>query len=171
MTEKINNIRDNDTVFIDANIFLYHAFGLNDIAVDFLRKIETNRIRAFTSSLVLEEVFYKLIMQSASVFLDKVTIENVEAAIKDDRYKEKIFKPVHEYRQYIEMLIELGLKVIDLTGSDVIKAIEKSEKLGLLTADTTHISVMERKGIKNLASADKDFVGIPHITIWSPIDE
>jgi len=60
------------------------------------------------------------------------------------------------------------LKVLDLTDEDMIAAIQKAKTYGLLTADAAHIAVMERKGIRHLASSDNDFKTVNNITLWSP---
>jgi len=60
------------------------------------------------------------------------------------------------------------LIVLDLSDKDMIAAIQKAKAYGLLTADAAHIAVMEKKGIKNIASSDSDFKIINNIVLWSP---
>jgi len=58
--------------------------------------------------MVIEEVMFKLIMQSASNFLDKVTLQGVKDLLRGSN-RGKIFKPVIEYRSYIDVLKDFGL--------------------------------------------------------------
>jgi predicted nucleic acid-binding protein len=169
MRKNLKDFKGKEAIFIDANIFLHHAFDANVISVEFLKKVESSNLKAYTSALVMEEVIFKLIMQSASNFLDRVTLQSVKLLLKDPKNREKVFKPVVEYREYIDMLKDFGLTVLDLTDKDMALAIQKAKTYGLITADAAHIAVMERKEITNLSSSDGDFKGVDNITLWSPV--
>ncbi len=117
---------------------------------------------------MLEEVFLKLLIQQASNFLTRVTLQDVKSLLKDEEKKEEIFLLLFRYQQYIETLKAGGLRVSGLTEEDIHRAIHLSRRWGLLTADALHLAVMERKRIVHLASADRDFEGIEGITLWRP---
>jgi predicted nucleic acid-binding protein len=168
MVRSLNDFGEKKPIFIDANIFLYHAFNTNNDAVNFLKKVEASSFKASTSSLVLEEVFFKLLMQSASNFIERVTVEKVKSALRDDTRRASILRPLVEYKKYIGILGDAGMKVFDLTGQDVLEAIEASGRHNLLVADAAHLAVMKRKQIDHLASGDSDFSTVPDITLWSP---
>ena len=155
-------------IFVDANIFLHHAFDLNESSVRFLQRIERGEVKAYTSLLVLEEVFFKLLVQQSSNLLSKVTLEKVKTLLKDKKARKKIFSPLFRYLKYLDILKTGGLKVIGLVEEDVERAIYIAGQWGLLTADALHLAVMERKEIINLASADSDFEVIKGITLWKP---
>jgi predicted nucleic acid-binding protein len=82
--------------------------------------------------------------------------------------KKLIFRPVAAYMEYIEMLTKFGLVVLEFTGKDMVRALQKAQDHGLMTADAAHLAVMERKGIEHLASNDKDFNSVETITVWAP---
>ena len=82
--------------------------------------------------------------------------------------RKQILNPVVEYMNYIELLKESGMVIIDLKDSDIISAVQKARAYGLITADAAHLAVMERKGIHNIATGDNDFKVVPDITLWSP---
>ena len=168
MQKNLKDFKGKEAIFIDANIFLHHAFDMNPISVEFLKTVESFNLKAYTSALVVEEITFKLIMQSASNFLDKLTLQNVKVLLKDTKTKEEVFKPVVEYRGYIDMLKDFGLTVLDLTDKDMAEAIQKAKIYGLIAADAAHIAVMERKGIIHMASSDSDFKAVNNITLWSP---
>jgi predicted nucleic acid-binding protein len=168
MEKKLKEFNEKEAIFIDANIFLHHAFDVNPISVQFLKKIESSNTKAYTSALVIEEVMFKLIMQSASNFFGKMTLQDVKGLLRDGKYKEKIFKPVIEYRGYIDILKDFGLAVLDVTDKDMAAALRKAKEYGLVMADASHIAVMERKGIAHMASSDADFRSVKDITLWSP---
>jgi len=168
MVQNLNDFGERKPIFIDANIFLYHAFNTNNAAAGFLQRVELSSFKASTSSLVLEEVFFKLLMQSASNYIETVTVKRVKSILRDDARREAILQPLIEYRKYIGVLGDAGKKVFDLRGEDVLAGIEASEKYKLLVADAAHLAVMRRNKIEHLASGDNDFSTIPDITLWSP---
>ncbi len=168
MPKNLRDFSGREAIFIDANIFLHHAFDMNPISVEFLKAVECSNLKACTSALVIEEITFKLIMQSASNFLEKLTLQNVKILLKDKKAKEKIFKPVIEYTGYLDMLKNFGLMVLDLTDKDMTAAIKKAKMYGLVTADAAHLAVMERRGIVHMASGDRDFEVVAELTLWSP---
>ena len=56
MLKRINDFSGKAPIFIDANIFLHHAFNTNQNSVEFLKKVESSGLKGYTSALVLEEV-------------------------------------------------------------------------------------------------------------------
>ena len=107
-------------------------------------------------------------MQSASNLLDPITLKGVKGLLKKPDKKNLILKPVSAYMEYIEMLTKFGLVVLELTGRDMVRALQKAQDHGLMTADAAHLAVMERKGIEHLASSDKDFISVETLTVWAP---
>jgi predicted nucleic acid-binding protein len=168
MQKNLKDFDRKDTIFLDANIFLHHAFDINPVSVEFLKRIESFNFKVYTSALVLEEIFFKLLMQSASNFLEKVSVQNVKVLLKDDKKRNQILNPLDNYMNYIKLLKESGLVIIDLKGNDMITALQKVKAYGLITADAAHLAIMERKGINQIATDDNDFSVVPDITIWSP---
>lgn len=168
MQKNLRDFKGNTAVFIDANIFLHHAFDSNPVSVEFLSRIETSNIRAYTSALVLEEVSFKIMMQTASNFLERVTVLHVKKFIENPKHRAKVFDPLIEYMDYIDRLQEAGLAVIDLKGSDMKQAARLAKDNGLITADAAHLAVILRKSIHNIATEDSDFTAVPDITVWSP---
>ncbi|MBI4654654.1 MAG: PIN domain-containing protein [Nitrospirae bacterium] len=168
MQKKLKDFIGKEAIFIDANIFLHHAFGTNITSIEFLKKVESLNMKAYTSALVIEEIIFKLIIQSASNFIDRVTLDKVKHLFKESKNREKVLSPVEKYIGYINTLKDLGLGVIDLTGKDIVVALQKVRTYGLMTADAAHIAVMERKGLKHIASSDRDFNVVDNITSWLP---
>lgn len=168
MQRNLKDFDRKDTIFIDANIFLHHAFNINPVSIEFLKRVESFNFKVCTSSLVLEEVSFKLLLQSASNFLERVTMQNVKKLLKDNKKRKYVLNPVEEYMKYIKLLSTSGLIIIDLKASDIIEAIQKAKSYGLITADAAHLAIMQRRGINHIATEDNDFKAVPGITIWSP---
>ncbi len=85
MQRNLKDFNGKVAIFVDANIFLHHAFNTNPISIEFLKMIELFNYRVYTSALVLEEVSFKLLMQSASNFISKVTMRNVKSLLSVER--------------------------------------------------------------------------------------
>jgi len=168
MQKNLKDFGGKEPIFIDANVFLHHAFDLKSDSVEFLKKVETVNLRAFTSALVIEEITFKLLMQSASNFLPRVNLQKVKTLLRDKVKREEVIAPVEAYRSYINRLKDFGLKVLDLTDEDMKRALQISKTYGLVTADASHVAVMQRTGIRSLASDDSDFQVVKEITVWSP---
>ncbi len=168
MLKNLRDFRGSSAVFIDATIFLHHAFDSNHVSVEFLSRIETTNIKAYTSALVIEEVSYKIMMQSASNFIERVTVRHVKKFLNNPKHRAKVLSPLIEYMDYIDKLREAGLVVIDLKGSDIKDAARIAKDNGLITADAAHLAVMLRKSIHDIATEDADFAAAPDITVWSP---
>jgi len=161
-----------DPIFVDANVFLFHAFGdaVKGLASKrFLERIEQGAVRAVTSALVLNEVLFKIAQQEAAKHLPKVTIWNIKAALKNDpAFREAIYNPVMTYRSYLEELRQRGLTSVEVTTEHTLRAIDVGRQHGLLITDATHVAVMQAQGIIHVATADEDLWSIPGITAWTP---
>ena len=168
MLKNLRDFKGSSAVFIDATIFLHHAFDSNPVSVEFLSRIETTNIKAYTSALVLEEVSYKIMMQSASNFIERVTVRHVKKFLEKPKHRAKTLSPLIEYMDYIDKLREAGMVVIDLKGSDIKDAARLAKDNGLITADAAHLAVMLRKSIHHITTEDTDFAAVPDITVWSP---
>ena len=168
MRKNLRDFEGTSTVFIDATVFLHHAFDTNPVSVEFLSRIELSNIKAYTSALVLEEVSYKIMMQSASNFLEKVSVQHVKKFLENQRNRGKVLTPLIEYMEYMSKLQEAGLKLTGLRISDIERAAQLAKEHRLITADAAHLAVMLRKSIHHIATEDSDFSLVPDITVWSP---
>lgn len=127
MQKNLKDFGGKEHIFIDANVFLHHAFDLKSDSVEFLKKVETLNLKAFTSALVIEQITFKLLMQSASNFLPRVNLQKVKTLLQDKVKREEVIAPVEAYRSYINRLKDLGLKVLDLTDEDMKRALQISK--------------------------------------------
>jgi uncharacterized protein len=160
-----------EPIFVDANIFLFHAFNderFGEVATAFLTRIENQEIKALTSSLVIDEVLFKILVQEAAAHLEKPTIWNIKRAMRDGAFVKRIYAPVLKYRAYLEGLTFLGLNIVEVSGSHILAASDIGAEEGLLITDAAHVTVMQSLSIRNLATDDADMSHIPGITVWTP---
>lgn len=161
-----------EPIFVDANIFLFHAFAHTqhgDAARRFLERVELAEVKAVTSVLVENEVLFKILLQEAAGRLDRPTIWNVRRSLRDDStFREQVYRPVWRYRDYIEELTHKGLTLVDVTVDQMGQAIDFGYRLGLLITDATHVATWRAHNIVHVATDDEDLWQVPGATAWGP---
>ena len=70
--------------------------------------------------------------------------------------------------QLLERMTRLPLRVLPLTPVLWHHATRISHTLGLLTNDAITVACLRRLRLRHLATADRDFLRIPRLTIWRP---
>jgi predicted nucleic acid-binding protein len=112
---KLSSIPPGTSVFIDSNIFLYEIFedhDFGDASYNFIKMIEIGEIRGYTTTLVLDEVLFKMILMEASNKYD-VSMKKVVSLFKKEPYKlealEKSWANIKEI-QNINNLTNRGVK-------------------------------------------------------------
>ena len=72
---KLSQLPDGESIFLDANIFLYSAFDhptFGGACRDFLARVDQEEVHGYCSAFVLNEVFHKLMM---SEIVDKFGVQ------------------------------------------------------------------------------------------------
>jgi predicted nucleic acid-binding protein len=157
-------------VFIDANIFTYLLTGhptYGRSCQELLEKVEQGNIEAFISPLVIDEVSYVLMVQTA----------RRTGGPQDARSRKKAMLhawqdclvPVHEFHGYLDVLISKGhLKVLSLDYSISKIALECAREYRLLPRDALHTACCKAFGIKEMATNDADFERVGFLNLWKP---
>jgi len=157
-----------EDIFVDSNIFIYNAMDHEkhgQSSTNFLLKIEKEEIKAFTNSLVLDEIFFKILTAEASRYTEAKNIKNLKRIVRESK---AVYKPVKEYRDYIFELSLSGLKILDVDSRITLESINTAEKYNLLTADAIHVATCRFYNIKNIATNDKDFERVDFLKVWRP---
>ena len=154
------------TVFVDANIFLYHFTGTSEECKEFLKGCAQGRFNAVTSTTVLAEVCHRLMAIEA--------VKHGWAPSKQPAaYLQKhpaIVKRLSEYYVQMTQLMSWGIQVVPAREHDLTKSHIYRQRFGLLTQDSMIPVAMEEAGTGNLASADKMFDAIDHLQRYAPSD-
>ena len=167
----ISNFAAGERIFIDANIFIYNA--LDDplyagSCSDFLRQVETNKIKGIITPHVMDEILFKILIAEASQHIDKFTLPNLKNEMKSSSFSSKVYKPVRGYSNYLTELTYRGLEILAVDGGMVEKSTDLGLQYGLLTTDAIHLSTMKQYGIVNIATNDSDFERVESLTIYKP---
>lgn len=167
----LSNFVSDERIFIDANIFIYNALDdpmFADSSSDFLRKVETNKIKGVITPHVMDEVLFKILVAEAAQHLEKFTLPNLKEEMKKPSFSSMVYKPVREYSEYITELTFSGLKILIVDAWVIEKSIDLGSRYGLLTTDAIHLSTIKQYGINNIATNDSDFERVDSITSYKP---
>ena len=156
------------TIFIDANIFIYHFSGptpLTPSCTALLERIVNREIVGVTSTTVVLEVLHRLmILEAISKFhlVPRGAVQFLKAN------PEKV-KALNECHLAIETVTQLGIQIAEVTQEDISEGQQFQRQFGMLTNDALILAVMSRQRITALASNDPDFQRIPHIHLHRPV--
>jgi len=154
------------TVFIDANIFIYHFTGLSRECSRFLERRERRDLWGVTAAHILLEVLHRLMLIEA-VTKGLVTSGNVA---KNLRKRPDVLKQLADYQIQTEAILEMGTKVTGPTVDALKISHPYRRRDGLLVNDSLTAAVMEAEGILYLATTDPDFIRVEELRVYSPLD-
>ncbi len=81
----LSDLRDGSSVFIDANIFIYHfskESKLNPASSKFLERIEEGKINGFTSIAIIQEVTHRMMIVEAASILPEIKVKDLVRYLK-----------------------------------------------------------------------------------------
>lgn len=163
---KLTEVPEGETVFIDANVFIYHFTGASLECKEFLKDCAKQRVSAFTATTVLIEVCHRL-----------MAIEAVKLALvkphQPSSYLQKnpnLVKKLSAYYTQITNILSWNIQIVPPLADILIKSQIFRQRFGMLTNDSLIPVYMEEANTLNLASADKLFLTLPHLRLYSPSD-
>ncbi|MBN1234848.1 MAG: PIN domain-containing protein [Methanotrichaceae archaeon] len=157
-------------MFIDANIFTYlltghPIYGRN--CQQLLEKVESGDLEAFISPLVIDEVSYVLMVQTARKTGVSQDAKSIKRAMLADW--QECLTPVGKFYDYLDLLISTGhLKVLSLDYSVSRIALKCAKEYRLLSRDALHVACCEAYGIREMATNDGEFKRVSFLTLWNP---
>ncbi len=157
-------------MFIDANIFTYlltghPIYGRN--CQQLLGRVESGDLEAFISPLIIDEVSYVLMVQTARKTDGSQDARSIKRAMLADW--QECLAPVGEFYHYIDLLISTGhLKVLSLDYSISRIALICAKEYRLLPRDALHAACCKAYGISEMATNDGDFKRVSFLTLWKP---
>jgi predicted nucleic acid-binding protein len=162
------DLKDGSSIFIDANIFIYHFYKeskLNPASSNFLERAEKRNISGFTSISIVQEVTHRMMIAEAVAILPDVNRKDMVGYLKAHS---DIVKKLIIHQSIPEKITSFNLEII----SADIRTIERSQHMkrryGFLSNDALSLQIMEDLKINNLASNDSDFERVPFIMVHKP---
>ena len=138
-------------IFIDANIFVYHAAGS----------------KYTESAAVIDEAAYILIINKGLELLDSKSPRKVREMLETDRnFAEKCYSVLKDFIGYVKSLE--NLKLLEITGDDAFRIPDYGIAYLLHPKDSLHLAVMKRYRIFDIATNDSDFDRVDWVRVWYP---
>ena len=152
------------SVFLDANVFLFHFWDLNLSCTELLWRIARQEIRAYTSTIVLTEVMHQLMLSE----IGERHAVSPGGALRFLRQHPEIIPSLRKSADLMRQLSNWRVRVLPLQRRDIALAIELSQRHRLMTIDAAILATMHRRRLTHLVSNDTDFAHVPDITLWRP---
>lgn len=155
-------------VYIDSNIFIYHATGHAKYSTScekFLRRVEEGNLEGITSAVTLSEVLQKLILIEVS------ERENIKPWQVLRRIKQvpEILAILDKPTEAIEKIEKIkNLRIVPLTKEIVESARTYIKSAHLMSIDSTHAATAKTYNISNIATNDIDFERVEFLKVWKP---
>lgn len=154
------------TVFIDANIFVYHFTGVSPECRVFLERAERASLRGTTGAHILLEVLHRLMMIEA---VTKGLISPSQPA-KKLKQNWQVIQQLKDYNRCVGEIASLNVAVLPITDEVIRESEGLRQAHGLMTNDSITASLMARDGLTNLATLDSDLQRVPGIALYQPTD-
>lgn len=154
------------SIFIDANIFIYHYTGVSEDCSEFLGRCESREIAGKTSTNIILEVLHRLMMVEA---VNKNLVQPPNILKKLRKHPEKI-KQLDDYFVHTQKIERMGISIQSFSQATVIRSHNHRLRYGLMVNDSLILALMEEAGITHLASKEKSFLGVEEIKVVYPQD-
>lgn len=161
-----------EVIYIDSTIFISHHS--TDAAnrkecTNLLCAIERGDIKAATSSIVTDETVYILLKFKAAEILDTNKHYKILESLRHDREVfDKAWEIAQEHIDYIDALRAKNVLQIITQTADPVIVKDLAKKYQLLPRDASHLGIMKKYMIRNIATNDSDFEHIDNIRVWRP---
>ena len=168
MIKSLDSLPSGSKIFIDTNIFLYDIMGytkFQSACVNFLQKMEGSAYSAATSTQVLNEVMFKLILAEIT---KKYNLRRENEAIRLIKERAETISSLTQVWKNYSAIKAYPLTIYGIDQATMDTAIDLSKRFGLLISDATHIAIMKAQGIANIATNDGDFERVNGIVIYKP---
>jgi predicted nucleic acid-binding protein len=163
---KLDALEAATSVFIDANIFIYHFTGVSEECTALLSRCEQGELDGLTSVNTQLEVLHRLMMVEA---VNKKLVEPPNILNKLRKQPHKI-KRLNEYYINTQRIQEMGVKVLPVLPEILVTSHHFRTGYGLMVNDSIIAAVMQGAGLTALASNDGHFRKIHGLTVYSPAD-
>lgn len=150
------DLGDGESVFLDANIFIYHFAGRSLQCKALLERCARRKLQGYTSTSVLAEVLHRLMVAEA---IEKGLV-TAKAAVKQ----------LTKYDEDVRKIGQMNLTILSLTLKVLARSSSVRKTEGLLTNDSLVVAVMQEQGLTKLATTDRDFERVAGLEVYKPTD-
>jgi len=162
----LTEIAPGGSVYIDANIFIYHFAARSPECSTFLARVERGEIRGFVGPTGIIEVAHRLMMLEA-IERGLAVRPNPGAHLAR---QPQIVRQLSRYYFSALKIPSMGVEMLPFPSDFITASQEFRQSHGLLVNDSLIPMHMRQAGLSALASADAAFDGISGIQRYSPSD-
>jgi len=162
----LNEVQTGQTVFVDANIFIYHFTGRSRVCMSFLERCENGKVRGITGTHVLLEVLHRLMAMEA-VQQGLVSSSDVARKLKE---QPQIVRALSNYARNVARIEDIGVQVRPVGFEEIRASYEVRTRTGLLVYDSVSVAMMEQMGVAAIATEDRDFGVLPELQVYTAGD-
>lgn len=162
------DLEDGSSIFIDANIFVYHFFKkskFNPTSSNFSERAEKGEIKGVTSTSVVQEATHRMMIMEAATILPDLKTKNIVGYLKAHS---DIVKKLITHQVIPEKIASFNLEIISPEINTIQRSQQMKRRYGLLSNDALSLQIMEDLKINNLASNDSDFERVAFIALYKP---
>ncbi|MBM4259077.1 MAG: PIN domain-containing protein [Deltaproteobacteria bacterium] len=159
-------LRDGHSVFVDANIFIYHFGGHSPQCKALLERCARREVQGYTSTPVLAEVLHRLMVAEA---ITKGLV-SAKTAVRKLGETPALVKQLTQYQDHANKIPLMNITILALTSEIVQTSATVRQGEGLLTNDSLVVACMRTHGLKKLATANGDFDHINDLEVYKPTD-
>jgi predicted nucleic acid-binding protein len=161
------NIPSGTSVFLDANIFVYHFSPHPVFRADcdqLLDRVEQQDLQGFTSTHVVGECAHRLMMFEAAA------VHGWSSSKTKQRLRNQAAAPqrLTQFRAAVDAILNSKIEILTIEPSLLLIAADVSRQSGLLSNDALLVAVMRANGLTHLASHDADFDRVPGLARYGP---
>jgi predicted nucleic acid-binding protein len=164
----LSNLEKGTSIFIDANIFIYHfskESRFNQACSSFLEYIEAGSMSGFTSTAIVQEITHRMMIIEAVWLLPGIKPKDVVKYLKRNS---DVVKKLVNHQSIPSKIVSFNLEIISPGTDAIVRSQKMKKKYGFLSNDALTLQIMEDLNIKNLASNDADFERVDSITLYRP---
>ena len=160
----LNNLPEDEKVFIDTNILTYNLLKDSVYGHEcnrFINKIEDGKYYGFISPLVISETLFN-VMKAWTLKEHGVRPKDFTRVIKE---RPNILQgmPLEKISEFFDLFF-----ILPIGEAEVKESYKLINKYYLLTNDALNAATMKVNRINNMATNDRDFFNIDWITCWHP---
>lgn len=163
MPSTLEEIRPGHAIFIDANIFIYHFTGQSRTCRTLLERCETGEVQGITGAHVVMEVLHRMMLLEA-VQKGLVLAGNMVRRLKE---RPEEVRALGEYAQHTGRIPDMGIQVLVVDVELVRASHAVRTRTGLLVNDSISVAMIEREGIRAIATQDQDFLRVAGLQVYT----
>ena len=160
------DLRSGESVFIDANIFIYHFGGQSLECKVLLERRARRDLLGYSSTPVLAEVLHRRMVAEA-IAQGLVT---ARTAVRKLGETPEMVRQLTRYQEDVSKIPHMHITILPLTLAIVHSSAEVRTVDGLLTNDSFVVAFMRSLALTRMATANGDFDRVVGMQIYKPTD-